>query len=428
MRYFENNRLANFEGLEKVIDKDGKRVYSPRLMQGIKNGDYSILNEINPADKNDREFMEPLLYAVKNEKATYIVYKYYGEDIQEDLGLLIEVVIDEPEIIQNTPISYNREYILDVAEINPRVILYMSETLKNDTEFIEELRELNDPNIDAHVALVENPSLASNPEFMKEAIKQDINLLQYADPSLKNDYKFMKEITKERYEAVGQVIKNRDDFGLEGIKGAKETTSELTVKEYMQIIDEMAESSDDNRYGKVKEKIAQKGVDDPRAIKWITAMVAQNRDNVSIENFQKVFDNAILTMIKIQKDLTENGEIKISSENTAELITPQILNRLKEAAVEKGLELNDEQEKLFKEYEEFHRKYMEKLSEQKKTKFKNGNNLVVTPNQIEVKTGDTRISEINGQTREIREEYVSQTKEKGEVGTENEYAGKEARE
>lgn len=65
MGYFENNSEVNFEKLEKAIDKDGKRVYSPRLIQKIKNGDYNVLNEINPVDKNDREFMEPLLYAVK---------------------------------------------------------------------------------------------------------------------------------------------------------------------------------------------------------------------------------------------------------------------------------------------------------------------------------------------------------------------------
>lgn len=428
MRYFENNRLVNFDDLDKVINEDGKRVYSPRLIQGIRHGDYNLLNEISPADRSDRKFMEPLLYAVKNEKNTYMVYKYYGEDLQEDLGLLIEVVIDEPEIIQNTPISYNKEYILDVAEINPRVILYMSDTLKNDPEFIEELRELQDTNIDVHVALVENPKLASNPEFMKEAIKQDANLLKNVDPSLKNDYKFMKEVTEAKYEAVEQVIKNRKDFGLEGIKGARETTKELTVEECMKIIDEMAEHDENNRYRRAKEKIIQKGLDDSRIVKWVTAMVAQNKDNVSTENFQKIFDYSILTMTKIQKDLTEDGNIKVTKENTAELIRPYILNKLREAAIEKGLEVSQEQEQLFKEYEEFHERYMEKFYEQRKQNLKNGNNLVITPNQIENKTSDTRISEINGQTQEIREEYVSQTKEKREVGIENENTGKEPRE
>lgn len=428
MRYFENNRLVNFEDLDKVINEDGKRVYSPRLIQGIKNGDYNLLNEISPSDRSDREFMEPLLYAVKNEKNTYIVYKHYGEDLQEDLGLLIEVIIDEPEIIQNTPISYNREYILDVAEINPRVILYMSDTLKNDTEFIEELKDLKDKSVDAHVALVENPKLTSNPEFMKEAIKQDANLLKNVDPSLKNDYKFMKEVTQINYEAVGQVIKNREAFGLEGIKGAKETTRELTEKEYMEIIDDMTEHSEDDRYARVKEKVAEKGINNPMAIKWITAMAAQNKDNVSTENFQKVFDYSILAMTKIQKDLTKDGNIRVTKENAAELIGPQILNKLREAAAEKGLEISEEQEQLFKEYEEFHKMYMEKLREQKKQNLKNSNNLVITPKQIENKTADTRTAEINGQIQEIREEYVSQTKEKREVGIENENTGKEARE
>lgn len=303
----------------------------------------------------------------------------------------------------------------------------MSDTLKNDTEFIEELKELQDKSVDAHVALVENPSLASNPEFMKEAIKQDANLLKNVDPSLKNDYKFMKEVTQINYEAVGQVIKNRKDFGLEGIKGAKETTRELTTKEYMEIIDDMAEHSEDDRYARVKEKVAEKGVDNPLAVKWITAMAAQNKDNVSTENFQKVFDYSILTMTKIQKDLTEDGNIKITKENTAELIRPQILNKLREAAAEKGLKITEEQEKLFEEYEEFHKMYMEKLREQKKQNLKNSNNLVITPEQIESRAEGLAISAIKEQTQEIREEYVTQTKEKVEGETENEHTEDETR-
>lgn len=423
MGYFKNNRSVNLENLEQAINEDGKRIYSEKLIEGIKNGDFNCLNEISPADRSDREFMEPLLYAVKNEKNTYMVYRYYGKNLQEDLGLLIEVVIDEPEIIEDTPISYNKEFILDVAEINPRVVFYMADTLKNDTEFIEELKELQDKGVDASVALIENPSLASNPEFMKEAIKEDINLLQYAAPSLKNDYKFMKEITEQNYKAVEHVIQNRESFGLEGIKGAKETTRELTVEEYMAIIDEMAQTSEDGRYKKVRDKVQEKGANDPRVVKWITAMVAQNKDNVSEKTFQKVFDNAILTMTKIQKDLTDNGEIKVSKENAHELITPHILNQLREAAIEKGLEITEEQEKLLKEYEEFHREYSKKLSEKKRQE---NSHLIITPKQIEERTDSARISEINGETQEIREEYIRETQEK-EVGREDESVGDEAR-
>jgi len=423
MGYFKNNRSVNLENLERAINEDGKRIYSEKLIEGIRGGDFNCLNEISPADRNDREFMEPLLYAVKNEKNTYMVYKYYGKNLQENLGLLIEVVIDEPQLIENTPISYNKEFILDVAEINPRVVFYMADTLKSDTEFIAELRELQDKGVDACVALVENPSLASNPEFMKEAIKEDINLLQYADQSLRNDYKFMKEITEENYKAVEHVIRNRESFGLEGIKGAKETTRELTMEEYMAIIDEMAQTSEDDRYRRVKEKISEKGTNDLRAVKWVTAMVVQNRDNVSVETFQKVFDNAILTMTKIQKDLTDSGEIKVSKENAYELITPHILNQLREAAIEKGLEISEEQENLFKEYEEFHREYSEKLREKKRQE---NSNLIITSKQVEEKTYNARISEINGETQGIREEYIRETKEK-EVVREDESVWVEAR-
>lgn len=414
MKYFENARTVTFEDLSKVVDSDGKRVYEDSILEQLSIGDYNCLNQLTQEMRENVGYMEPLLYAVKNERATYIVYKYYGEELQEDLGLLIEVVLEEPSIIEDTPISKNRDFMIDIVEIRPSVIMYVDESLKSDPEFIEELQELNDKGVDAALALEVNPELAHDAEFMKEAIKEDDKLLEFASPELKNDYEFMKDITRENYKTVEYVVQNRDDFGLEGIKGAKETTRELTVEDYMSIIDEMAESSDDIRYQKVRDKVQEKGIDDPKVIKWITAMVVQNRENVSVENFQKVFDNAILTMTKIKKDLTENGEINVSVENVHELITPQILNNLKEAAIIKGLEITPDQESLFEEYEEFYKEYREKLVQKKKQDRQNAEkenanskeNKKITLEQIEEKTADARISEINSETQGIREEYI----------------------
>ena len=107
-------------------------------------------------------------------------------------------------------------------------------------------------------------------------------------------------------------------------------------------------------------------------------------------------------MTKIQKDLTEDGKIKILTENTSELITPQILNRLKEAAISKGFEISDEQEALFKEYEEFYKEYRQKLAEKKKEEIK-----TIKPRDIE------SLAEDRAQFNEIQEERNAiETKEK----------------
>ena len=389
--------------------------YPYKLLEQLSIGNHNCLYDLSPAQREDREFMEPLLYAVKNTPACggkYIVYKYYGEKLQEDLGLLIEVIEDDPSIIEGTPISKNKEFMLDIAEIKPSVIPYIDDSLKLDPEFIEELNELNDKGVDLGVALVQNPTLANNAEFMKQAIKEDAKFLEFASEELKNNYNFIKEVTRENYKAVEYVIQNRDNFGLEGIKGAKETTRELTVEDYMTIIDEMSKNSDDSRYQKVRQKVQERGSNDPKAVKWITAMVAQNKENVSIENFQKVFDNAILTMTKIQRDLNNNGEMNLSLENAHELITPRILNELKQAAIEKGLEITPEQENLFEEYEEFHKEYNLKWTDKKKQDRIKENSMEITLEQIEEKTKNVRISDINQETRQIRDEYTRQTEEK----------------
>lgn len=423
MIYYENRRTVTFDDLAKIVDQDGKRVYPDSILEKLSTGDYNCLNQLTPEMRENVGFMEPLLYAVKNERATYMVYKYYGQELQEDLGLLIEIVLDEPSIIEDTPISKNRDFMLDIVELRPSVIMYIDDSLKSDPEFLEELHELQDKGVEASIALMENPELGNDAEFMNEAIKDDAKLLEFASPELKNDYEFMKSITKENYKAVEYVVQNREDFGLEGIKATKETTRELTIEDYMVIIDDMAKESDDIRYQKVKDKVQEKGHDDPRVVKWITAMVAQNKENVSMENFQKVFDNAILTMTKVQRDLDDNGEIKISVENAQELITPRILNKLREAAIEKGLEITPEQEKLFNEYEEFYKEYEENLAEKKKKEREKATKTTedtkkieeVTPQNIEKVSEDVKLSEVQEETTAIRESVTMERKETKEI-------------
>ncbi len=415
MEYFENNRMVNFEDLAKVVNSDGKRVYPEGLLQEVKNGNFNCLYQINLADRNNEYFMEPLLYAVKNERGTYEVYKYYGEVIQEDLGLAIEIAIDEPAVLQGTAISSNKEFMLDLVEINPKVIFYVSEDLKRDPEFREELAELRDSGIDRCIKLQENPGLAKDPEFMREAIKEDPKMLEFASEELKNDYNFIREASKENYGVIEHIVSKKEDFGIEAIKGAKETSREITTEDYMAIIDEMSENSEDDRYRRVKAKVAERGADDPRAIRWITAMVAQS-DDISPENFKKVFDNAILTMEKNQRELNAQGNDSVTIDSMQELITPQILRKLEARAREQGLEVDEELEGKIAEYTEAFNSYREILNANKARAREQG--LRITPSQVEEKTEDARISEINESTQTIRDEYTKEMEEK-EVENEN---------
>lgn len=386
MGYFSNNKDVNFEILknnkkyiEALREKD---IDIERLLDVLQNESDKVLSKhlselLSEDIKKSIDIMVPLLYAVKNDRGTYVVYKCYNENLQNDIELAREIIENEPELIEDTPISNNRQFILEVATIKPEVVQHMSQRLKDDSTFTEELCELQNKEVTKYVAkeckmpdtIIENPNLANNKEFMIEAVKEDAKVLEHTPDQLKNNYEFIKETSRKNYEIVEHVVEHIEEYKLEAIKGARDTTREISLDNCISIINEMAEKSDDERYKKVKNKIKEKGIDDVRAMRWVTAMVAQD-DNVSPEMLKKVLDYSILTMSKTKKDLNEQGKEKVSIDNIQEMITPQILNKLKEKALQQEIEIDADLDKKLEEYTGFYNNYSQSFKEEKAKQIK----------------------------------------------------------
>lgn len=390
------NKNVNFKELEE------KGIYPQELLLQLKRRNYSYLNsELTNTQKNDKEFMEPLLYAVKKEYKTYEVYTHYGKSLKENFMLVKEIVRNnEPELIKDTSISDNKEYILDLVEINPKVVLYMSNNLQADNKFKAQLLDLDNKGINICVKLIENPQLANNIEFMKDAVKFDVSFLGQIGDELKNNYEFIKDASRENYEVVNYIINHEENFGLEAISGAKDTTQELTIEDSMKTINEEAKTNVDKRYQKVVNKVNEKGKKDVRAVRWVTAMAAQS-DKVTPEYFKKVFDDSTLAMLSIKKDLTQDGKEKVSVENMQKMVTPQILNKLKEKAIEQGLEVDIELENKIEEYTKYFYNYRERLNEEKRKNLEK-NKQQNSPKDIERLTGGVQLSGIAEEPKSIR--------------------------
>ena len=243
MDYFSNNMEVTFNEMkENVKYKEALKKENVRfddLIEVLTNKEYGKLKTIlDSTVVENASIMEPILYSVKNEYGTYKVYKYCGEKFQENLDLVIEIVKDEPELIKDTPISNNKVYILELAKVNPEVVIHMSQSLKANTEFIENLCELNNKEIIINIAreckmpdtIKKNPELANNKEFMTEAVKKELNVLKYASEELKNDYKFIKEVSTNK-ETVNYIVENAEDFGAKGLSGAKDALVEISSDE-----------------------------------------------------------------------------------------------------------------------------------------------------------------------------------------------------
>ena len=115
----------------------------------------------------------------------------------------------------------------------------------------------------------------------------------------------------------------------------------------------------------------------------------------------------MLTMEKTKQDLTETGEMQINLDNMQELITPLILNRLKEKLQLQGINIEEDLQQKLDNYQEFYDKYHAQFKEQKKQANKTKINLT----DINQTTENVKISDIQLETQEIKEAVANENKD-----------------
>ena len=332
MDNFSNNRSV------KLVELRGSGIYSQELIDELQNGNYEVLaRTVESNQRRDISFMEPILYAVKNEHGTYKVYKYYGENLQNNIELARDIIKSEPELIEDTPVSNNLEFVLESAKINPKVVQYMSPTLKSNSDFAEQLCELQDKEVIGYVVkeckmpdvIKENILLAGNIVFMKEAVKEDVTLLKYANDDLKNYYEFIKEISSDNKEVIGYVSDNTEEFGTEALTATKESlvgiSSEEAIsgfKEEEEKIGKELDSKDDTE----KEKIVRRQKQLQRHIRLFERIKSGEIDPVRAaklmdklcKNLDEEYKKEIEQLLKIDKAILDRHKENQEKEGTPE--------------------------------------------------------------------------------------------------------------
>lgn len=223
MKKFSNNRTLTIKDLEE------NGIYGQALLQDLKKGDFRRLFDLPIETRANIDYMEPLLFAVKNDLNTFKVYEYYAENLQDNVKLAAEIVLTEPDLIADTPISRNKQFIIENIEANPQIIKHMSSTLKSDTSLIQELSNINNPQVKQEIAqnceielvMEVKPELSNDRDFMSTAIDKDVKLLECANDELKNDKEFLKEKSSQNEKVVDYVADNIQEFGLERYKRRK---------------------------------------------------------------------------------------------------------------------------------------------------------------------------------------------------------------
>ncbi len=424
MKKFSNNRIITIKDLEE------SGMYEQSLLKALTIGDFRELSALPIEKRADRDYMEPILFAVKNELNTFEVYKYYAENLQDNVELASEIVLTEPNLIDGTPISRNKQFIVENIEVSPELIRYMSPALKSDPNLIQKLSNIDNPEVKEEIAknckialaIANNPKLSNDKNFMSSAMDKDVKFLEYASDDLKNDKEFLKEKSSQNEKVIDYVVDNIQEFGPEGIKGVRESSRNFTLEDCINLIDEMAQNSEDERYAKVKNKIQERGIDDIHTVRWVTAMAAQ-RDDINPESVKKILNYSMLTMEKTKQGLTGKEEKQINPNDVQELITPLILNRLKEKLQLQGINIEEGLQQKLDNYQEFYDKYYTEFKEQKKAKLRQEQPGRETfkedqlQGELQELAGTTTATGFNEMSRNLREKV--QQRENGQALEEN---------
>ena len=368
--YLINNKSVKMIDLRKSGD------YPQHLLDMLMNRDYSELAKYPSDTRSNPDYMNALLYAIKNELGTYEIYKYFTESLQNDVELTSEIIKTEPHLLAGTPLSDDPQFIKENINETPEIAYYMSTPLKSDPKFVSELCANGNLSVRAQVVVSCTPNLILN-NLPEMALQRDlIQLVAREDPfkafeiagnELKNDSNFMKTLASENEKVIDAVISNMASFGNEGLKGVQESSRKYSMDDCSNAIDTLAETSEDKRYAKVQSTLKEKGSDDPAAMRWVSAMLAQN-ENVDPLSVSRILNYSILTMEQAKRSLSESADQTISLESMQKLITPKILHRLCDNLERQGKPVSPEVLARLDDYDAFFNDYHAKFNEQKRKK------------------------------------------------------------
>ena len=325
MKEFANNKIVTLNDLKQ------SKNYPNELVENLERRNFKVILELlSNSQRADINIMEPILYAIKNEFDTYEIYTYYGVNLQDNAKLASEIIKEEPELIKDTPISRNEEFILQNVKTNPNIIKYMSENLKENTEFLENLYQLQETDISKKIVkecnieklIQNNQELTKDPQFMVEAIKKEVSLIKYANEELKNNYEFIKSACTENNNLIEYVANNTEEFGIEGLTASKKVLINISSKEAITGFEEEQK--------KVQEELKKKDEKDIESMEElikkdkrlkrqvVMKTLCKNMDEKykeKLEQYIKIEDARINKKEQTEKHIIKTEEIAESIEN-----------------------------------------------------------------------------------------------------------------
>lgn len=286
----------------KIANLEESGVYTKKLIDCLKHGQIDEIGRLPLEERSKKDYILPVLYAVRNEYKSYRVYTYLSPSLQSDETLALEVIENEPALIAGTPLAADKNFILSNISKYPEIAQYMDDTLYvypsiqkaiNPEEY-EKNKKIALATMEVTAAVVAYPYLANDEEYMKQAISKDVNALELLGDELKDNSEFLKEIFSKNKEAISYTANNMDKFGINGLIVAKDVATVDVLSDAAKEFRTKAEEIKSKNEGKAENEITEEDrIEQARAERHSQSMEddmmkAQNGDEKIIRKFRRI--------------------------------------------------------------------------------------------------------------------------------------------
>lgn len=335
--------------------------------------------------------------------------------IQTNKEVLLELLRFHPEQFKSNSLfdafKSDPEFMLEAIQIDPTFIEYVSRELLFDEDFKNDVAHVSKEAVERleeeqkRVEIIDNAFKAGELAVVTAVVAENVAVISFFTDEMKNNYELMGIVSKENEEVQEYVALNKEDFGYEGIKAVKDNieveAKDTGIKQIEAKID-----TEDKRFAKVYDKIQEVGKEDPKVMRYMSAMLMQETE-VDTKEAKKIIEYAILQMEVVEREKDENGKFKTSLETTMKLLPTKLLDKV----VEKSgiLEQLPEMKEKIEEYKVRSEQYSEQFKAKKiEDREKRKNSLEVETKDIGIQlledlknNGDTKAGKVINKINEV---------------------------
>lgn len=254
-------------------------------------------------------------------------------------------------------------FMLEAIGIDPTFIEYVGRELLFDEDFKEQVASVSDEAAKVleeekqRVEMIDEAFKAGELAVVAAVIAENVGMMQFMTDEMKNDYELMSLVSKENEAAQDYITINKEDFGIEGIRATRDNVETESKDEGIEEI-VAQRNSEDKRFAKVADKIEEVGIDDPKTMRYMVAMLAQ-AEVIDEKQAKRFIEYAILQMETTYRGQDEKGRIETSLDDMMRLLPKQLVDRViaKSGVLESMPELAEKVEEYKARVDEYSKQY-----------------------------------------------------------------------